>query len=221
MRALIVVLACLAAEPALAQDLGDALGDPGTGERAVRRSRPRRARGLAAALGDPAARRAPRPERREEPSRPWAGPQVQLSYVFSRLTDGYGGGDTHAAELSVFIQLPISEIRLGIHGGLGAHDFALGGDDLIGLAALEVGFQLTTLLEPFVPHLSLIVAFGGLVGERFDTTVAHGFGGAGVALGGEIHLIRNFHIGLELAYLRLEMDGAAFDVPMIRIVMGL
>jgi hypothetical protein len=227
MRAAVVALALLAASPALAQDLGDALGDPSDAASGQpnedrptrRRSRPRRA-GLGLALSEPSIRAVARP-RVEPPQLPWVGPQVQLAYSFYRLSDGYGGGDVNAAEIEAFIQFPVSELRLGVLGSLGARDYSLGGDDLVMRAAIEVGFQLTNLLEPFVPHLSFLISFGGLIGERFETTVAHAFGGAGLALGGEVRIIRGFHLGIEGAYLRLEMDGAAFDVVMLRIALGL
>jgi hypothetical protein len=60
-----------------------------------------------------------------------------------------------------------------------------------------------------------------VVGERFETTVAHAFGGAGVELGGEVRVVRNLHLSASLAYHRLEMDGAAFDAFMLRLGLGL
>jgi hypothetical protein len=161
------------------------------------------------------------PDEGEDEERPWVGPQIQLAYTYWKLADAHGGGDTHSASLEVFLQWPISELRTGVLGELGGRDYSLAGDDLVVRGALELGFQLTELLDPLVPHLSLVVSFGGVVGERFETTVSHAFGGAGVELGAALRMVRNLHLAASLAYHRLEMDGAAFDVFMLRLGLGL
>jgi hypothetical protein len=225
----IFALVFAAAVPAHAQ-LGGGLGDP-VGERdreepSRRPARPERARsripGLGAELGDPAARWTP-PIHVEPtaPEPPWAGPQVQMAYSFYRVADGYGGGDAHTGGLEVFIQLPLREFRLGALIELGSHDYSLGGDDLIVRGGVEIGVQLLDLLDPFVPHASVLVSVGGIVGTRFDTTVAHAFAGGGLALGGALRIFRNLHAGFEVSYQRLEMDGAGFDVFMLRLALGL
>lgn len=156
-----------------------------------------------------------------EPERPWAGPQVQLAYGYWNLSDGYGGGDVHEGALEVFLQTPVEELRLGLLAALGGRDYILGGDDLVARGAVEVGFQLTELIDPLVPHLSLVVSFGAVVGNRFDTTVAYAFGGAGFEIGAALRLVRNLHLSAAFSYQRLEMDGAAFDVFMLRAAVGI
>ena len=153
--------------------------------------------------------------------RPWPGPQVHLAYSFYRIADGYGGGDVHAGSVEVFLQLPLPELRLGALGEIGSRDYALGGDDLVVRGGVEIGVQLVGWIDPVVPYASLLVSFGGVVGERFDTTVAHAFGGAGLALGAALRIHRNLHLDLHGSYQRLEMDGAAFDVFMLRVALGL
>ncbi len=209
--AAIVLAACTLASPARAQ-LGRALGDPSAGASTHSETR----ESIGRELGDPTRLLAEPPER--EPA--WPGPQVQLAYVFYRVSDGYGGGDTHTAQLEAFIQLPVPEIRLGVLGELGARDYSLGGDDFIARGGLEIGVQLVSMIEPLVPYASLLVSFGGVVGQRFATTVAHAFGGAGLAIGADLRIVRNFHIGVQGSYQRWEMDGAAFDVFMIRLGAG-
>jgi hypothetical protein len=93
-------------------------------------------------------------------------------------------------------------------------------DDLIVRGGIEVGVQLLGLLDPFVPHAVLLASFGGVVAERFETTVADAFGGAGLGIGGELRAYRNLHLGFQASYQRLEMDGAAYDVFMIRLFAG-
>lgn len=156
-----------------------------------------------------------------EPRDAWVGPQIQLGYAHLKLSDGYGGGDAHLADLAIFVQTPVSELRLGLRGEIGARDYSLGGDDLLAIGGLEIGFQLTEWLEPLVPHVSFVVSFGGLVGERFETTVAHAFGGAGLELGVALRLFRNLHLHAAFGYQRWEMDGAAFDLYQIRLGAGL
>ena len=231
MKALVhsgLVLACLAlAAPADAQ-LGRALDDPGApaqrdADEPREASSPSDEPSLGRALGDPdrvLEREAPPPPR-AEPEAPWPGPQIQLGYSFYRISDGHGGGDVHAGGAEIFVQLPIPELRVGLLAEVGARDYALGGDDLVVRGALELGFQLAHMLDPFVPHVSLLVSFGGVVAERFESTVAHAFGGAGLALGGELRVARNLHLGAQASYQRLEMDGAAYDVVMIRLFAGL
>lgn len=152
---------------------------------------------------------------------PWPGPQIQLAYAYWKLADAYGGGDTHSASVEVFLQWPVPQLRTGLLGELGGRDYSLAGDDLVARGALELGFQLTEVLDPIVPHLSLIVSAGGVVGERFETTVAHAFGGAGLELGAALRTVRNLHATASIAYHRFEMDGAAFDVFMLRLGLGL
>lgn len=223
MKRAIVALALLLAAPASAQHLGDALDDP-SGPSAARPTRRARAgrEGLGDALATPSVRARPRraPPPVEEPPTPYLGPQIQLGYSFYRMADGYGGGDVNAGSVGIYIKMPIPELRLGLIGELGVHDYSLGEDGLIVRGAIDVGFQLVRLLDPLVPHASFIISFGTIVGERFDTTIAYAFGGAGIALGAELRLVRDLHIGLEGSYLRHEMDGAAFDVFMLRILLG-
>lgn len=179
--------------------------------------------GMGRRLGRPSAR-APEPEA-PPPAQPdadrWPGPQIQLGYGYLKLADGYGGGDAHLADLSVFVQWPVTELRVALRGQVGARDYSLGGDDLLAVASVEIGYQLTGLLDPLVPHASLVVSFGGLVGERFETTVAHGLGGAGLELGAALRLYRNLHLHAAFGYQRWEMDGAAFDVFTFRVGAGL
>lgn len=160
-------------------------------------------------------------EGEEEDDGPWAGPQIQIGYAYSKLADGYGGGDTHAATMEVFLQWPLSQLRTSVLASAGGRDYALAGDDFVFRAALGVGFQLTELLDPFLPHISIIGTGGAVVGERFETSVAYGFGGGGVELGAELRLVRNLHLAAAFSYVRLEMDGAGFDVFELRIGFGL
>ncbi|HJL19153.1 MAG TPA: hypothetical protein RMH99_26045 [Sandaracinaceae bacterium LLY-WYZ-13_1] len=209
-----MILAVLAPAPGAAQSLG--LG------RRLDPPRPGAADAEASALPE---------DDGEEPDRdadgdtdgdwPWAGPQIQLGYTYWKLSDGYGGGDTHAASVEVFLQWPLSELRTGLIGELGGRGYSLGGDDLVARGAIEIGFQLTELVDPVVPYLSLVVSAGAVVGERFDTTVVQGFGGAGLELGAAVRLVRNLHLSASVGYQRLEMDGAAFDVFFLRLGAGL
>lgn len=179
--------------------------------------------GLGRQLGDPA--RAPATE--VEPAadaageRPWPGPQIQVSYGYSKLADGYGGGDTHAAALEVFLQWPIPELRTSALVSAGGRDYSLAGEDLLFRAAIAVGAQLPAIIDPLVPHIALVVTTGAVLGERFDTFVAYGFGGGGVELGAALRIFRNLHAALTLSYLRLEMNGAALDVFELRLALGL
>ncbi len=180
--------------------------------------------GLGRRLDDPARPRASTPEETDEDEAeegPWPGPQIQIGYAYSKLADGYGGGDTHAATFEVFVQWPLSQLRTSVFASAGGRDYALGGDDFVFRGAVAVGFQLTELLDPFLPHLSVIGTGGAVVGERFETSVAYGFGGAGVELGAELRVLRNLHLAAAFSYLRLEMDGAAFDLFELRIGFGL
>lgn len=150
-----------------------------------------------------------------------ASPQLQIGYAYYKLSDGYGGGDVHAGTLSIFLRLPVSELRLAAGAEFGARDYSLGGADVVLRGEAEVGFQLTEVLDPFVPYASVVGTFGGVIGERFDTTVVHGFGGGGVALGIELYVFRTLHFGISGSYVRLEMDGAAFDLFRFRLAIGL
>jgi len=184
--------------------------------------------GLGRRLSEPS-RTAPAPsedgdsdaEEAGQPEEPWAGPQIQIGYGYWKLADGYGGGDTHLAGFEVFVGWPVSQFRTGFLAEIGGRDYSLGGDDLVVRGAVELGFQLTDLLEPFVPHISVVGTGGAVVAERFETTVAYGFGGAGIELGAEVRLVRNLHVAVSVAYLRLEMDGAGFDVFSFRAGVGL
>lgn len=151
----------------------------------------------------------------------WPGPRVQLGWSFYRLADGYGGGDVHAASVEVFVQFPWPELRFGVLGEVGARDYAFGGDDLVARGTLEVGFQYAEKLDPFVPHISALVSAGGVIATRFESTLLHAFGGAGLALGGELRLYKNVHAGVQVSYQRLEMTGAAHDVFMLRLFLGM
>ncbi len=227
MRWLALGLALLAASPAHAQ-LGHRLDSPTASPERTRPDRTRADRagsteaslGLGQRLDAPTGRwQPPAPERPREP--PWVGPQIQLGYAYYRVSDGYGGGDVSAADLGVFVQLPIPELRVGLLGEVGARDYALGGDDLIARGAVEIGYQLLGLLEPFVPHAVAIASFGAVVAERFESTVAYGFGGGGIGVGGELRIYRNLHVGFQVSYQRLEMNGAAYDVFQLRLFAGL
>lgn len=222
-----LALALALAAPVEAQ-LGRALGDPTAGastERDTDRpaAEPSGGPSLGRALDDPdrVLEREARPAPPAAPEAPWPGPQIQLGYSFYRISDGHGGGDVHAGGAEIFVQLPIPELRAGLALEVGARDYALGGDDLVVRGAVELGFQLAHMLDPFVPHVSLLVSFGGVVAERFESTVAHAFGGAGLGLGGELRVARNLHLGAQASYQRLEMNGAAYDVVMIRLFAGL
>ena len=181
--------------------------------------------GLGRRLGDPAhAAPSSTAEEEEEPSDdegPWAGPQIQMSYAYSKLSDAYGGGDTHSAAFEVFLQWPLSELRTSVLAEAGGRDYALGGDDFVFRAGVGIGFQLTELIDPLVPHISVIATGGAVVGQRFDTSVVYGFGGAGLELGAELRVVRNLHLAASFSYLRLEMDGAAFDLFEVRVGFGL
>jgi hypothetical protein len=117
--------------------------------------------------------------------------------------------------------MPVPQLRLGVLGELGAREYTLGGDDFLARAGVEIGFQLPELLEPLVPHLSLVVSGGAVVGKRFESTVSYAFGGAGVEIGAALRLVRNLHLTVSFGYHRLEMDGAAFDVFLFRAGLGL
>ena len=208
MRAVLAVLALALALPATA---GAQAAELGLGRRL-----------------DRPLRRAPEPREppEEEPDGgedegPWPGPQIQVGYSYWKLADGYGGGDTHTAAFEVFVHWPVSELRTGVLGEIGGRHYSLAGDDLLFRGAVEIGFQLTEIIEPLVPHISFVGTAGGLVGERFETTVVHAFGGAGIELGAALRVVRNFHLHASLSYLRLEMDGAAFDVFAFRVGAGL
>ncbi len=180
--------------------------------------------GLARRLDDPAgpARGAAQGDGdEEEDGGPWPGPQIQMAYAYSKLADGYGGGDTHSAAFEVFVQWPLSQLRTSVLAAAGGRDFSLAGEDFVFRGALSVGFQLTELLDPFVPHIAVVGTAGAVVGERFETTVADGYGGAGVELGAALRIVRNLHVTASFSYLRLEMDGAAFDLFELRAGFGL
>lgn len=157
----------------------------------------------------------------EEDDGPWPGPQIQMAYAYSKLADGYGGGDTHSAAFEVFVQWPLSQLRTSVLAAAGGRDYSLAGEDFVFRGALSVGFQLTELLDPFVPHIAVVGTAGAVVGERFETTVADGYGGAGVELGAALRIVRNLHVTATFSYLRLEMDGAAFDLFELRAGFGL
>ena len=223
MRVVTFVFASLALAAPVEAQLGRGLGDPAGGVSAARAEAPAAAPSLGRALDDPdrmLEREAPAAPP-AAPEAPWPGPQIQLGYSFYRIADGHGGGDVHAGGAEIFVQLPLPELRAGVLLEVGARDYALGGDDLVVRGAVELGFQLAHMLDPFVPHVSLLVSFGGVVAERFESTVAHAFGGAGLALGGELRIARNLHLGAQASYQRFEMNGAAYDVVMIRLLAGL
>lgn len=207
-------LAALGPSGARAQ-LGAGLGDPSLEGATPEQSVPLT---LGRALGDPdrtlAAPEAVSP-------RSWPGPQIQLGYSFYRLADGYGGGDVSAGGAQIFVQLPFPELRAGLLVEAGARDYVLGGDDLLVRGALELGYQLAHRLDPFVPHVAALFSAGAVVSKRFESTIAHAFGGGGIALGGELRVYRNLHLGIQVSYQRLEMDGAGYDVFMLRLVAGL
>ncbi|MCC6876696.1 MAG: hypothetical protein IT378_20500 [Sandaracinaceae bacterium] len=158
--------------------------------------------------------------RAEPAERPWVGPQIQLGYSYFRLSDGWGGGDTHAADVGVFFQFEETHVRLAIWGELGGRDYSLGGADILARAMLEAGVQFTEL-DPLELHASLVGTLGGVVGERFETTVGYVLGGAGVEVGAAVRLVRGLHLGLALSYLWVEMDGAGFDLFLLRLALGL
>lgn len=218
--ALVLLAPPLDGSGAASAQLARRLGDPSAAEAPRADRSPRAIAGLGHALGDPSGLPPAPPEEPGEPERPWPGPQIQLGYSFYRVSDGYGGGDVHAGSVGVFIQLPLPELRVGLLGEVGARDYSLGGDDLIVRGGIEVGVQLLGLLDPFVPHAVVLASFGGVVAERFETTVADAFGGAGLGIGGELRAYRNLHLGFQVSYQRLEMDGAGYDVFMIRLFAG-
>ncbi|HEY8432029.1 MAG TPA: hypothetical protein VIL20_26815 [Sandaracinaceae bacterium] len=228
-RAWPLVVLAMAASPARAQ-LAERLGDPAPArareERAAAQredAEPPRAErgGLGRRLGVPHVRASAPAEPPRAPERPWTGPQFQLGYAFYRVSDGYGGGDVHAGGIAVHLPIPVPELRLALDAELGARDYSLGGDDLLARGSVEIGARLVGLLDPFVPHAVAIATFGGIVAKRFETTVTDAFGGGGLGLGGELRLYRNLHAGFQIAYLRLEMDGAAYDVLQLRLFAGL
>lgn len=151
----------------------------------------------------------------------WPGPRVGLDYTYLRLADGWGGGDTHAAGIAAFLQWPVSELRTGLRFEMGGRDNTRSSADIYARGALEVGVQLTGLLDPIVPHLSGVLTVGGIVGERFETTVAHAFAGGGVELGVTLRLVETLHVDATFGYLRLEMNGAAYDAFLFRAQLGL
>jgi len=112
-------------------------------------------------------------------------------------------------------------LRTSVLAELGGRDYSLAGDDFVARAAVSVGFQLTDYLDPFVPHVSLVGTGGAVVGSRFDSTLAYAFGGAGIELGASLRIVRNLHAAMSFSYLRLEMDGAAFDLFAFRVGLGL
>ena len=221
--ALGVGLASLASPVVSAQS---SLSSPRSSPQPSPRSGPQSSPGLGRQLGRPL-RRAPRPTvavappAPESAEAPWVGPQIQLSYDYFKMHDGWGGGDVHAGGVGVFVQMPVPQLRLGFLGELGSRDFSLGGDDFLARASVEIGFQLTEVLEPLVPHISFVVSGGAVVGKRFETTVSYAFGGAGVEIGAALRLVRNFHLMASFGYHRLEMDGAAFDVFLLRVGLGM
>jgi hypothetical protein len=120
----------------------------------------------------------------------------------------------------VNVQWPEPHVRTALWGELGSHDYSLGSDDLVFRAWIEAGAQFAEL-DPLVLHASLVVTLGGLVGQRFESTLAYVLGGAGIEAGATLRIYRNLHAGLTLGYLRLEMNGASFDAFLLRLSMGL
>ncbi|MFK7987067.1 MAG: hypothetical protein AB8I08_13670 [Sandaracinaceae bacterium] len=181
--------------------------------------------GLGRRLGDPTeASETEPPDEREPPPEEgssWVGPQVGLHYSYLRLADGWGGGDTQAGGMTGFVQWPVSELRTGLLFEMGSRDNARSADDLVMRGALEIGFQLTELADPVVPHISAVVTVGGVVGERFETTVAHAFGGGGVEAGVSLRVFGTLHLDATFGYLRMEMNGAAYDTFLFRATLGL
>ena len=190
--------------------------------------------GVGRDLGDPSGR--DEPTEPTEPTEPgegdaeedggdeafdWNGPQIQLGYEYWKLADGYGGGDTHLGWIEIFIHWPIRMLRTSVLAEMGGRDFSLAGDDFVARAAISVGFQLTDYLDPFVPHVAVLGTGGAIVGTRFDTTIAYAFGGAGIELGASLRIVRNLHATMSFSYMRLEMDGAAFDLFAFRAGLGL
>lgn len=181
--------------------------------------------GLGRRLGDPReTTEAPASQERTPPTDDdgaWVGPQVALHYTYLRLADGWGGGDTQAGGMSGYVQWPVSELRTGLLFEMGSRDNARSADDLVMRGALEIGFQLTELADPVLPHISFVATVGGVVGERFETTVAHPFGGAGVEAGASLRVFGTLHLDATVGYLRMEMNGAAYDTFLFRASLGL
>ncbi len=222
--ALTLCLALAGAGAAAAQDAEDAEDALGLGQR-LDRPLPRAPRGEEANAddGDEAddGEDVDGEDVDGEAERPWPGPQVQLLYGYTKLADGFGGGDAHTGGVSVFLQWPLEELRTGVSAEIGSRDYSLGGDDLLVRGALEVGVQLPRIIDPLVPHLSVLLSVGGLVGQRFESTVAHAFAGGGLELGAELRLLRNFHLAASFGYQRWEMDGAGYDLFLVRLGAGL
>jgi hypothetical protein len=174
------------------------------------------AQGLGRALGNPRAR----PRSRPAAATLWPGPQIQLGYQYWRLDDGWGGGDVHAANVGVFLQWPEQHVRSAIWAELGSRDYSLGSQDLLGRGWIEIGAQFPEL-DPLLLHVSALGTLGGLVGQRFETTVAYGLGGVGFEAGAELHIFRSFHAGLDFGYLRLSMNGVSFHAFFLRLTLGL
>lgn len=151
----------------------------------------------------------------------WPGPQIQLAYGYTKLADGFGGGDSHVGAILVFVQWPVHELRTSVRGAIGSRDYSLAGDDFLVRGGVEVGFQLPHLIDPLVPHVSAVFSLGAIVGERYETTVSHVFGGGGVEIGAELRVVRNLHLAAAFGYQRWEMDGAGFDLFMLRVGVGL
>jgi hypothetical protein len=174
-------------------------------------------------LPRPAEEATPTPvdEDEDEDEVPFAGPRVQLGYAFYGLADGFGGGDVHAGHVAVFIGLPLPQLRFGVNLEFAGRDYSLGGGDLILRGEGEIGVQLPGLIDPVVPFVSGLGTGGVLLGERFETNISYALGGGGVRLGVEVALFRNLHLHASFAYLRVEMDGAAFDLFQLRLAVGL
>jgi len=154
-----------------------------------------------------------------QPPERWSGPRVFLGYGRLPLDDGFGQGTAHEGAFGGYA--PTGRVRLGAYAALGIRRYALGDDDLLLRASVEVGYQHLPRRGPVVPFLVLEGTVGGLIGKRFSTTVPRGLFGMGPVAGVDVELTRGLHLGVSIGWLRVSLAGRSHDLALFRVRVGL
>ncbi len=157
--------------------------------------------------------------RRAIPASVWAGPRVALGYRRYTLTDSAGGGAVNSATFSGF--LPTRFVRAG--GGLeaGGRQYAYGPTEGLFSGNAFAGYQHLGDLGRVLPYVVAVGELGFVLSKRFHSPRANLLRGAGVEIGADLNLVRSFHVGLGLSYLRYSLDGLAYNSFGLRLSIGL
>ncbi len=150
---------------------------------------------------------------------PWTGPRVELGYRVYSLADSNGGGAVNSVTFSGF--LPTRFLRAGGGVEAGGRAYEYGATEGLFSGNAFVGYQHLGDLGRVVPYVVAVGELGFLLGKRFHTPMAQFVRGAGVEIGADVNVVRNFYLGLGLSYVVYSINGLSYDTFGLRLSMGL